>query len=58
MLVNSSQCIGATHYWGQLQKVFSEDPESDVTQIEMKFLHRKETCTEPETLDLDFAKCS
>ena len=28
--------------------VVSEDPESDATQIEMEFLHRKETCAEPE----------
>ena len=39
-----------TYYWGQLQKVFSYDAESDPTKVEMRFPHMKETCADPDRI--------
>ena len=46
-----------TYYWGQLQKVFSNDSENNVNQVKMRFLHRKDpeklTWTWPKIDDID-----
>ena len=34
-----------TYYWAQLQKIFSNDPDEDTDEVEVKFLRRKESST-------------
>lgn len=42
------------YYWGQLQKVFSEDVESDASEVEMKFLKKIENSTDPKRVKWDW----
>ena len=46
MLANSLLCFGPSHvpiYWAQLQKIFSNDPDEDTDEVEVKYLRRKES---------------
>ena len=43
-----------TYYWGQLRKVFSDDPDADADKVEMKFLKRKENYIDPGRLLWDW----